>query len=56
MAASLSLIGIPVFGGFVTKMLFATAADSTIHAAMVLIVLALSTLLNAIYFIRTVVL
>lgn len=54
-AASLSMIGIPGFGGFVSKMLFATASvDSTIHAAMVLSALALSTVLNAVYFMKVV--
>lgn len=54
---SLSMVGIPVFAGFVSKLLFAKAAivhpDWKIFPT--LIVLAVSTILNAIYFLKTVV-
>lgn len=55
---SLSMIGIPAFAGFVSKLLFCVAACRADHAAITvasLVVLALSTLLNAMYFIRTVI-
>ena len=54
---SFSMVGIPMFSGFVAKYLFATAAMhvSAKKLALTLIVLAVSTILNAIYFIHTVV-
>ncbi|MDO5701960.1 MAG: proton-conducting transporter membrane subunit [Lachnospiraceae bacterium] len=55
-AASLSMIGIPVFAGFVSKLLFVTAAvecGSTKKLIFVIVVLAISSVLNALYFIRT---
>ena len=54
---SLAMVGIPTFAGFVSKVLFAEAA--VLHPDMkmipTLIVLAVSTILNAIYFLKTVV-
>lgn len=55
-AAGLSMIGIPVFAGFASKLLFATAAvrcGSDRRLILVMLVLAVSSLLNALYFIRT---
>lgn len=53
---SLSMVGIPVFAGFVSKLLFAQAAVQN-HSKLLptLIVLAISTILNAIYFMKTVI-
>jgi len=53
---SLSMVGVPLFSGFISKLLFAEAAVS-LHGKMlpVLIVLGISTILNAIYFIKTVI-
>ncbi len=55
---ALSMVGIPIFAGFVPKFLFTTAAfsnyyDSGFVTYAVLIVLAISTILNVIYFLRT---
>ncbi len=54
---ALSMVGIPLFSGFVSKLLFAEAAvRHPTHKMMpTLIVLAVSTILNAIYFLKTVV-
>jgi len=54
---SFSMVGVPMFSGFVAKYLFATAAMhvGAKKLALTLIVLAISTILNAIYFIHTVV-
>jgi len=55
-AGSLSMVGIPLFSGFIVKILFMQAA--VINRGKMLptmIVLAISTILNAIYFMRTVV-
>lgn len=54
---SLSMVGIPMFAGFVSKLLFAEAAVLHPDNKMLptLIVLAISTILNAIYFMKTVV-
>ena len=55
-AAGLSMIGIPIFAGFSSKLLFATAAaycGSPVKMILVMVVLAISSLLNALYFIRT---
>ena len=55
-AAGLSMIGIPIFAGFSSKLLFATAAvycGSPLKMILVMVVLAISSLLNALYFIRT---
>lgn len=53
---SLSMVGIPLFSGFISKLLFAQAAVIN-HGKMLpaLIVLAISTILNAIYFMKTVI-
>ena len=53
---SLSMVGIPMFSGFVSKLLFAEAAveASVWRMFPTLIVLAISTILNAIYFLKTV--
>lgn len=56
MIGSFSMIGIPVFAGFASKLLFGTAAVRTgSEPRMVIMMLALaaSSLLNAMYFIRT---
>ena len=50
------MIGIPIFAGFASKLLFATAAvsaGSQTKLILVMVVLAVSSLLNALYFIRT---
>ena len=54
---SLSMVGIPMFSGFISKYLFATAAleANPKKVFLTLGVLAISTILNAIYFIHTVV-
>ncbi|HKM03090.1 MAG TPA: proton-conducting transporter membrane subunit [Lachnospiraceae bacterium] len=53
---SLSMVGIPLFSGFISKLLFAEAAVQN-HGKMLptVIVLAVSTILNAIYFMKTVI-
>ncbi|MCD7725423.1 MAG: sodium:proton antiporter [Clostridiales bacterium] len=53
---SLSMVGIPLFSGFISKLLFAQAAVQ-INGKMLpaLIVLGVSTILNAIYFMKTVI-
>lgn len=53
---SLSMVGVPLFSGFISKLLFAQAAVQN-NAKMLpaLIVLAISTILNAIYFMKTVI-
>jgi len=56
MIGAFSMIGIPVFSGFSSKLLFAGAAaasGSDVKLILVMLVLALSSLLNAMYFIRT---
>ena len=55
--ASLSMVGIPMFSGFVSKLLFAEAAVLVPNWKLLptLIVLAVSTVLNAIYFLKTVI-
>ncbi|MDO4614875.1 MAG: proton-conducting transporter membrane subunit [Lachnospiraceae bacterium] len=53
---ALSMIGIPIFAGFSAKLLFGVAAVETVSLRkMILVILALavSSLLNALYFIRT---
>ena len=54
---SFSMVGLPMFSGFISKYLFATAAMGASEKKVFLIlgVLAISTILNAIYFIHTVV-
>lgn len=53
---SLSMVGIPLFSGFISKLLFSQAAVQN-HSKMfpALIVLGISTVLNAIYFMKTVI-
>ena len=57
LVASLSMVGIPMFSGFVSKLLFAEAAVLVPNWKLLptLIVLAISTVLNTIYFLKTVV-
>jgi multicomponent Na+:H+ antiporter subunit D len=52
-----SMVGIPLFSGFISKLLFAQAAvaDSLYKMLPTLICLAISTVLNAIYFMKTVI-
>ncbi len=53
---SLSMVGVPLFSGFISKILFAQACVSNAHKMIpTLICLAISTILNAIYFMKTVV-
>jgi len=54
---SLSMVGIPMFSGFVSKLLFAQSAVLMPNWKLfpTLIVLAISTVLNAIYFLKTVI-
>lgn len=54
---SFSMVGLPMLSGFISKYLFATAAmaASPKKVFLTLVVLAISTILNAIYFIHTVV-
>ncbi len=56
LVGSLSMVGIPIFSGFVSKLMFAEAAvqGSQMKMFPALIVLALSTILNAVYFLKTV--
>ena len=57
LVGSLSMVGIPMFSGFVSKLLFAEAAVMNAPWRMfpTLIILAVSTILNAIYFLKTVI-
>ena len=53
---SLSMVGIPMFSGFVSKLLFSQAAVQNDGKMLpTLIVLGISTILNAIYFMKTVI-
>ena len=53
---ALSMVGIPVFMGFVSKVLFASAGVHAGHKMMItLVALAISTVLNVVYFLRTVI-
>lgn len=54
---SFSMVGLPMFSGFISKYLFATAAleANPKKVFLTLVVLSVSTILNAIYFIHTVV-
>lgn len=55
-AGSLSMVGIPLFGGFISKLLFMEASVQNLGKMLpTLIVLAISTILNAIYFMKTVI-
>lgn len=53
---ALSMVGVPLFSGFISKLLFAQAAVN-LQGRMfpVLVVLGISTILNAIYFMKTVI-
>ncbi len=52
----LSMVGVPMFSGFVSKLLFAEASIGHAHKMLpAVLVLALSTILNAIYFMKTVI-
>ncbi len=53
---ALSMVGLPLFAGFISKLLFAEAAVRDPSKALpALIVLAISTILNAVYFLHTVI-
>lgn len=53
---SLSMIGVPMFSGFISKLLFSQAAvDHTYKLLPTLIALAISTILNVVYFMKTVI-
>ena len=53
---SLSMVGVPLFSGFISKYLFASGAVQLTGKMMpALICLAISTILNAIYFMKTVI-
>ena len=53
---SLSMVGMPMFAGFISKLLYAQAAVQNQGKMLpALIVLAVSTILNAIYFMKTVI-
>ena len=53
---SLSMVGFPMLSGFISKLLFATSALASPHKMLLtLFVLAVSTTLNAIYFLRLVI-
>lgn len=53
---SLSMVGFPMFSGFISKLLFAQAAVESVHKMLpTLIALAISTVLNAVYFMKTVI-
>lgn len=57
-AGSLSMVGIPMFAGFISKLLFAQAGVGVANMAKMmptLIALAISTVLNAVYFMKTVI-
>lgn len=55
-AGSLSMVGIPLFGGFISKLLFMEASIQNRGKMIItLVVLGISTILNAIYFMRTVI-
>ncbi|MDY3282159.1 complex I subunit 5 family protein [Dysosmobacter sp.] len=51
---ALSMIGIPLFGGFVSKLYFASASLYTGRMALVLAGIALSTVLNSLYYVPAV--
>lgn len=52
---AMSMVGLPLFAGFISKLLFATAGVQDPTKMMpTLIVLAISTVLNTVYFLRTV--
>ena len=57
MAGALSMVGIPLFSGFISKLLFMEAAVNNTKGKLIaaLMVLAVSTVLNAIYFMRVII-
>lgn len=57
LVGSLSMVGIPVFSGFISKLQFMDAAFGVSYAKMfpALVVLGISTILNAVYFMKTVI-
>lgn len=56
LVGSLSMVGFPMFSGFISKYLFATAALERPHKMLITILaLVISTILNAVYFLRQVV-
>lgn len=53
---ALSMVGFPLFTGFISKLLFAQAAVDSYHKLLpALIALAVSTILNTVYFMKTVI-
>ncbi|MCH5257476.1 MAG: sodium:proton antiporter [Lachnospiraceae bacterium] len=53
---SLSMVGFPMFSGFISKILFAQAAWGNRNKILIAVVaLAISTILNAVYFLKTVI-
>lgn len=55
-AGSLSMVGFPMFSGLISKLLFAQAAMENRHKIMItMIALAISVILNAVYFMKTVI-
>lgn len=51
---ALSMVGFPMFSGFISKILFAQAAMESKHKMLItLVALAISTILNAMYFLKT---
>ncbi|MDO4521959.1 MAG: proton-conducting transporter membrane subunit [Eubacteriales bacterium] len=53
---SLAMVGIPIFSGFISKLLFAQAAVGHHYKTLpTLIALAISTILNTVYFMKTVI-
>lgn len=56
LVGSVSMVGVPMFAGFVSKLLFAEAAVAGASWRMfpAIIVLGISTILNAVYFMKTV--
>ena len=53
---SLSMVGVPMFAGFISKLFFSQAAvGHTVKMLPTLIALAISTILNAVYFMKTVI-
>ena len=55
--SAMSLVGVPVLGGFISKLMFSEAAFQYggIHMWIMLLALALSTLLNVLYLMKTVI-
>ena len=55
-AGSLSMVGFPMFSGFISKLLFSQAAMGNKHKILItLIALAISVILNAVYFMKNVI-